>query len=169
MTETFAAIRSPIRRRRDVGSHSRDRLCPRFAISFAPFQNKGRGEDRVRAAPAVSCAFDALENAHTSIQVQRKHSGLPCAMALRLIRALVSTLCHHHQRDAAHHVDLTPALGRQDHTISPYTSAPFVIGTSASTASRPAFRDDRERPFWWDGMARIIQTISVGSISISVN
>src|SRR5712671_3098901 len=25
------------------------------------------------------------KNAHTSIQVQRKHSGLPCAMALRLI------------------------------------------------------------------------------------
>src|SRR6185437_12047091 len=60
--------------------------------------------------------------------------------------SLVSTLCHHHQRDAAHHVDLTPALGRQDHTISPYTSAPFVIGTSASIASRPAFRDDREPP-----------------------
>ena len=33
---------------------------------------RGRGEDRVRAAPAVSCAFDALENAHTSIQVQRR-------------------------------------------------------------------------------------------------
>jgi len=25
------------------------------------------------------------QNAHTSIQVQRKHSGLPCAMALRLM------------------------------------------------------------------------------------
>src|SRR6185437_4394951 len=49
---------------------------------------RGRGEDRVRAAPAVSCAFDALENGHTSIQVQRKHSGLPCAMAPRLIRDL---------------------------------------------------------------------------------
>src|SRR6185437_11947762 len=72
-------------------------ICPRLTISFAPLRKRahatlkrGRGEDRVRAAPAVSCAFDALENAHTSIQVQRKHSGLPCAMALRLIRALVS-------------------------------------------------------------------------------
>jgi hypothetical protein len=26
---------------------------------------------------------------HMSIQVQRKHSGLPCAVALRLIRALL--------------------------------------------------------------------------------
>jgi hypothetical protein len=53
---------------------------------------RGRGEDRVRAAPAVSCAIDAQGSAHTSIQVQRKHSGLPCAMALRLIRALPGDL-----------------------------------------------------------------------------
>jgi hypothetical protein len=41
---------------------------------------------------------------------------------------------------------LTPASGRQDHTISPSASAPFVVGTSASTASHRAFRDDREPP-----------------------
>jgi hypothetical protein len=42
--------------------------------------------------------------------------------------------------------NLAPASGRQDHTTSPSASVPFVKGTSASTASRPAFRDDRERP-----------------------
>ncbi len=42
---------------------------------------RGRGEDRVRAAPAVSRA-NADSKAHTSIQVQRKQSGLPCAMVL---------------------------------------------------------------------------------------
>src|SRR5580698_7203354 len=61
-------------------------FCPRPTISFAP-SNRGRREDRVRAAPEVSCAI-AKQNAHMSIQVQRKHSGLPCAMVLRLIRAL---------------------------------------------------------------------------------
>src|SRR6202140_4757071 len=34
--------------------------------------------------------------------------------------------------------NLTPASRRQDHTTSPPASAPFVIGASASTASRPA-------------------------------
>ncbi len=42
---------------------------------------EGRREDRVRAAPAVSRA-NADSKAHTSIQVQRKQSGLPCAMVL---------------------------------------------------------------------------------------
>jgi hypothetical protein len=42
--------------------------------------------------------------------------------------------------------DLTPASGRQDHTTSPSASVPFVKGTSASTASHRAFRDDREPP-----------------------
>jgi hypothetical protein len=59
-----------------------------FTISSVPPEVRGHREDRVRAAPAVSCAIDAQGSAHTSIQVQRKHSGLPCAMALRLIRAL---------------------------------------------------------------------------------
>jgi hypothetical protein len=41
---------------------------------------------------------------------------------------------------------LTPASGRQDHTISPSASAPLVNGTSASIASRLNVRDDREAP-----------------------
>jgi hypothetical protein len=68
---------------RGVTPHSRDTLRPRFANSFAP-KKRGRREDRVRAAPAVSCARVDTKT-HMSIQVQRKHSGLPCAMALRLI------------------------------------------------------------------------------------
>jgi hypothetical protein len=46
--------------------------------------NRGRRESRVRAAPAVSRARMCKET-HTSIQVQRRQSGLPCAMVLRLI------------------------------------------------------------------------------------
>jgi hypothetical protein len=42
--------------------------------------------------------------------------------------------------------NLTPASGRQDHTTSPSALVPFVKGTSASTASHRAFRDDREPP-----------------------
>jgi hypothetical protein len=42
---------------------------------------EGRREDRVRAAPEFSCA-KANKKTHMSIQVQRKQSGLPCAMVL---------------------------------------------------------------------------------------
>src|SRR5246500_2145580 len=42
--------------------------------------------------------------------------------------------------------NLTPASRRQDHTTSPSASAPFVIGTSASTASRPASVTISSRP-----------------------
>jgi hypothetical protein len=43
---------------------------------------------------------------------------------------------------------LTPTSRRQDHTTWPSASAPFVKGASASTASRPTYRDDREPPPW---------------------
>ena len=74
----------------DMISRSRGMNCPRFASSFTLFENRGRREDRVRAAPAVSCAI-AQKNAHTSIQVQRRASGLPCAMVLR--RTSCSSRC----------------------------------------------------------------------------
>jgi len=47
--------------------------------------------------------------------------------------------------------NLTPASGRQDHTTSPYASAPFVKGTSASTASHPALVTIAKRPSYRDG------------------
>src|SRR5205823_1498343 len=47
-------------------------------------QSGGRRECRVRAAPAVSCAKVRKNGAHEHTG-QRKHSDIPCAMALRLI------------------------------------------------------------------------------------
>src|ERR1700738_3539972 len=59
-----------------------------FAVNFPPSPIRGRRECRMRAAPAVSRAKQVTK-AHTSIQVQRRASDIPCAMALRLIRALL--------------------------------------------------------------------------------
>jgi hypothetical protein len=42
--------------------------------------------------------------------------------------------------------NLTPASRRQDHTTLPSASVPFVNGTSASTASHPAFVTTAKRP-----------------------
>src|SRR4051794_9502218 len=57
---------------------------PEVCLNVLPRKQRGSEECRVRAAPAVSCANARVET-HTSIQVQRKHSGIPRAMALRLM------------------------------------------------------------------------------------
>src|SRR5450631_1221129 len=70
--------------------------------------------------------------------------------------------------------DLTPASGRQDHTILPYAKASLVsvlviahrflkpalrshraLNAAASTATHPAFRDGHDTPLLWGGMGRI--------------
>jgi hypothetical protein len=58
------------------------RFRPRFA--FRCPSTRGSRECRMRAAPAVSRAKQVAKT-HTSIQVQRRTSDIPCAMALRLI------------------------------------------------------------------------------------
>ena len=50
-------------------------------------KKRGRRECRMRAAPAVSCAM-CTRSAHTSIQVQRRTSDIPCAMAFTAYNAL---------------------------------------------------------------------------------
>ena len=66
-----------------VSAFSRHDL-PEALPKICPFKKEGSRECRVRAAPAVSCA-KLCEETHTSIQVQRKQSDIPCAMALRLM------------------------------------------------------------------------------------
>src|ERR1700680_4033683 len=55
--------------------------------NFCPSEGRGRRESRVHAAPAVSRA-NTHSKTHTSIQVQRRQSGLPCAVVYGLLRAL---------------------------------------------------------------------------------
>ena len=74
----------------DMTSRSRGALRPRFAgYLVCPLSNqRGAGKTGCTLHPRSRVQF-AHENAHTSIQVQRKHSGLPCAMGFTgLLRAL---------------------------------------------------------------------------------
>jgi hypothetical protein len=94
------------------------------------------------------------KKAHTSIQVQRRHSDIPCAMVLRLISCsprrtgLVVTVA---SRTLPRH--LTPASGRQDHTTSPYVQAALVSRNSRVHCDPSLVRDDGQRPSERDGMA----------------
>ena len=54
-----------------------------FWKSFALGDQRAQGKPDARCTRGLVC--NVHKKAHTSIQVQRRHSGLPCAMVLRLI------------------------------------------------------------------------------------
>ena len=55
--------------------------------------------------------------------------------------------------------DLTPTLGRQNHTTSPSASAPFVTCAARVHRIPPRVRDDRDTPLKWDETARLSELI----------
>ncbi len=135
-------------------SRSRGAMRPSFWMTFAPPQRRGSREGRVRAAPAVSCASCTKENAHEhtgSAETLRPspRNGFTAYSALSSVTGFLATVA-----PRALPQNLTPASGRQDHTISPYASRAVVKGTSASTAPHRAFRDDREPPLSSGGMGQ---------------
>jgi hypothetical protein len=115
---------------------SRGAMRPRLCVNFRATGIRGRGECRMRAAPAVPCA-KWIEETHTSIQVQRRTSDIPCAMALRLITrsprrrirlvTVIGELTEYPR-------PVGPTLlrrfdtsnGCQNHTTSPYAATSFV-------------------------------------------
>jgi hypothetical protein len=160
---------------------TRDAMRPRLAFIFRP--QGGRGECRVPDAPAASCAL-GIGRTHTS---NNEYTGITRHSRTQwfygLCRALPGdrALCHRHLADIvlskpgwadATPQDLTPASGRQDHTILPYAATSLVrsLGNrsqisrsalrphraqdaAASTATHPAFVTIMIRPLW-GGMAR---------------
>jgi hypothetical protein len=86
---------------------------------------RGRREDRVLAAPAVSRAICANKTAHEHTG-QLEHSGLPCAMALRLTSCSSRRTALLPPSPALLIARLTPAPRRPNHTTSPYASGAHV-------------------------------------------
>ena len=134
---------------------SRGAMRPKGCWKSCAPENRGRREDRVRAAPAVSCAM-CTKKTHTSIQVQRRQSGLPCAMVLRLIRALLGDRlsCHRRLRSVASR-ELDASIGAP----GPHD---FAVRVTRVRQSRirvhripPHVRDDREPPLLSGETARI--------------
>jgi hypothetical protein len=130
----------------DISSQSRGTMCPRFASSFALFENRGRREDRVLAAPAVSRAICANKTAHEHTG-QREHSSLPCAMALRAYFVLFpENGSFASVASGTLPANLAPAPRRPNHTTSPYASGAYVYRALSVHRISPHVRDDRERP-----------------------
>jgi hypothetical protein len=127
---------------REWGAGSRHMAyCSRGAFrpslkSFRPRKSEGAGNAGCALHPRSRVPKLRIQ-AHTSIQVQRKHSGIPRAMALRLtscssrrripfchrrlrIKALSSRLDRHHLRS------LGISNGCQNHTTSPYAASSAI-------------------------------------------
>jgi hypothetical protein len=120
-------------------SHSRGAMRPKFYISFALLKNRGRREDRVRAAPAVSraicikkCAHEHTGSAETLRPSPR--NGFTACFVLAPVTGFLATVI-----SKITSANLTPAPGRQAHTTSPYAMATLVFMTFASTATCPSF------------------------------
>src|SRR6476620_4898748 len=104
-----------VKQREDASPRSRGATRPRFAITASLLKKaEGAGKTGCALHPR-SRVQDAQRKTHTSIQVQRKHSGLPCAVVLRLtsrspVTGFLATVIR--GIPPAH---LAPAPGRQDH------------------------------------------------------
>src|SRR6476659_3050672 len=90
----------------------------------------------------------------------RNNPAFPAQWFYGLLRALPGDQACLTPSPALLSADLTPASGRQNDTTWPYAAAPFVKGTTASTASRPALMTLRNAPLW-AGTMRDIEVIWV--------
>jgi hypothetical protein len=106
------------------------------------------GEDRVRAAPAVSCAMSTRKCAHEhtgSAGASRPslRNGFTACFVLSPENGSFASVAREMLSPLA---DLTPAPQRQNHTTSPYASATLVSRGLGVHRIPPRIRDDRERP-----------------------
>jgi hypothetical protein len=114
-------------------------------------------KQRAQGMPGARCTRGLVCNVHRRVRTRAyraaesiRHSlrnGFTAYSALSPVNGFLATVA-----GGIAPTNLTPAPRRQDHTSSPYASAPFVIGTFASTASHPASVTIAIRPSEWDGM-----------------
>ena len=137
-------------------SPSRGSKSPRFACSLSPSKTEGAGKTGCALHPR-SRVHLRTKNAHTSIQVQRRHSGLPCAMALRLIpcsprrTASFATVAARIWRNPTRWSDSSTQLDASTAASGPHDFAVRVNAARLAHASRPphptaTFVHDRAPP-----------------------
>ena len=129
-------------------SRSRGMICPRFAFKFPPSSKRGRRECRAPDAPDSRVCNDSERRTRVSQVTPEIARHSPRNGFNGFLRALLGDRAFLPPSPLRSLLlkNLTPASGRQDHTTSPSASTPFVIGASASTASRPASVTIASRP-----------------------
>jgi hypothetical protein len=111
------------------------------------------GNQRAQGRPGARCTrglAGVLQRnmLPTSIQVQRRASGLPCAMALRLIRDRPGDRlsCHHPPSEALASLGVDASTGASDPNDFTVRKDALVFRTIASTAPCPAFATTADAP-----------------------
>ena len=124
----------------DMDSRSRGAIRPRFASNVRPLQTEGAGKTGCALHPRSRVRI-AQNKVHTSIQVQRRASGLPCAMALRLISCSPQSgraRCHCRSLEALTSSELDASKrGVRTTRLHRTPLSRSSVATSASTAPRP--------------------------------
>src|SRR5258708_24516639 len=122
-------------------------MRPRFASTSPTFGEEGAGKAGCALHPR-SRVQKCTKKTHTSIQVQRRQSGFPCAVVYGLLRALPGDRAFLPPSSLRNLFlkNLTPASGRQDHTASPSATTAFVIRRLRVHRIPPPFPDDRHPP-----------------------
>ena len=121
---------------RCTSAFSRHGFCPSLTISFAPSQARGRREDRVHAAPAVSCALmhRKCTHEHTGEAETLRPSlrnGFTTYFALSLVTGLS---CHHRPCEALASQGLDASVGAS----GPHDFAVRAPRATSSRNSRPS-------------------------------
>ena len=129
----------------NAASRSRGESRPSFASPLHPLGFRGAGKAGCRLGTRGPLCVKRKKQMHSGIQVRPNarpslRSGFTAYVALSSgsEALLPPSSCRDLQ-------GLTPALGRQDHTILPYATRRSST-QPASTAAHPAFRDDRDPP-----------------------
>ena len=136
---------------RNVTSRSRGAMRPKFCISSPPGKSEGAG--KTGCAPHPRSRVQWIDSGRTRAYRFGGSSGLPCAMALRLIRVRPGDRlsCHRHpgKRLLPSRLDAsTGASGPHDFTVRSGIVRPHIAArnTIASTATSPNVCDDGRRP-----------------------
>src|SRR5260370_18992545 len=133
-------------------SRSRDAMRPRVCLNLAP---KGRGERRMPAAPAASCALVVVESTRVTTSTPES-PDVPARNGFTtyfVVSPVTGPFCHRHPRikvlskpgraDSTS-ANLTPASGRQDHMTSAYAATSLVrVLLTAHGFKEPALRSHR--------------------------
>jgi hypothetical protein len=126
-----------------ISRHDLPEVCYQLPALFV----RGRREDRVLAAPAVSRAICANKKCTRAYRAAGNTPAFPAQWLYGLLRALPGErlFCLRRPRKLAF-ANLTPAPRRPNHTTSPYAQAAHVSRSSRVHRISPRVRDDGQRP-----------------------
>jgi hypothetical protein len=146
---------------------------PRDAPELLPesFAHKQRAQCYPkRGAGNAGCALHprsrvrkVQKKMHTSIQVQRRASGIPRAMVLTVsfeLFPVIGLCCHRHLADTSARLDVSVETS-EPHDFAVRKIALSSLAPLASTASPPYVRDDRDTPLCVGRDARDVEVIWV--------